>query len=166
MATCLFKSSALRTANLTEKWLRKATQLALCVRLKFTANMLLFCSYSACRQCILVWLVCQSILGTANGAASVDQNALIRIATAIPALRNLSGGSWDVNRNPDGCMWAGVSCDYLGQVIKLNLTGYGLVGPVPSSICDFPNLLQIHFPFNNLSRPYTEERFQRSSADM
>jgi hypothetical protein len=82
----------------------------------------------------------------------------IQIDTLLNIYQDLDGTNWtnktgweegDLNGTCDYCNWYGVTCNYLGQIIEINLSNNNLQGALPQDLIALTNLKNLNLN-NNL----------------
>ncbi|KAH7278162.1 hypothetical protein KP509_38G027600 [Ceratopteris richardii] len=96
--------------------------------------------------------------GIPTAHADLQQDQAIALLGIKAAVGTISPklASWDLsNGGPCAVNWAGVTCDSAGQVIKLNMSGFGLVGSLPNdAFATLTSLKSIDFYWNLLQNPF------------
>lgn len=100
---------------------------------------------------ILPLLLCCNVVSYAQGCVAVpieERNALIDLFNATSGQNWSDNTNWNTN-NPV-CEWYGITVSN-GTVVKIELSGNNLVGSIPESIKELPNLKFLYLARNQLS---------------
>jgi hypothetical protein len=104
-------------------------------------------------------LICLLWIRQSESLSVNDKTALNQVADSIPQLKTLNNRPWSAISSLDGCQWAGVTC-VNDLVSVLDLTGLGLSGAAPDSLCNLQNLTEIYFSGNSIDcTPLNKRKF-------
>ncbi|KAG6477377.1 receptor-like protein kinase HSL1 [Zingiber officinale] len=86
-----------------------------------------------------------------NGASSVNQEGriLLEAKDGLEAPPD-AFSSWNADDDAP-CAWNGVGCSSSGSVTSVNLTGFSLTGPFPSTLCRLPHLASLDLSANYIN---------------
>ncbi|CAM8972057.1 unnamed protein product [Rhodiola kirilowii] len=92
------------------------------------------------------------IFHLASAASNQEAQALLKWKNSLDDSKALSH-SWTLNSNgtADPCNWIGIECGKGGSVVKVNLSGFGVVGKLEGfSFTSFPNVSYFEMSVNSL----------------
>lgn len=84
----------------------------------------------------------------------IDQGAPLK---SLASAWGVSFSDWELTTDPCTGLWSGVTCDGNGRVVKLNLTGAGLKGPISSAIGQLVHLESLILENNAIRDPIPVE---------
>jgi Leucine rich repeat N-terminal domain len=102
------------------------------------------------RLALTVGITCAMVLhaSIASAVSPLERTALDAIYTS------LHGNAWNPKTNweidPDPCNWDGVSCSGAGQVLRVEVSGFGLTGSIPD-LSGLTNIQYLDFDNNRIS---------------
>ena len=106
-----------------------------------------------------LYLLSLIVISLSCFAKSVFICPLTTKAILINIKNNMGGNNWIVGRgwgsNTDYCLWQGIVCDQLGDVISLDLRGVGVEGPISQYIACLQKLQGLYLSDNYINSPFS-----------